>query len=514
MPQVHRVVPDLYEAITRPIQMAVIKQIIAATSMPEDTFIEFSGQRDGVPTYRSVMGQNEKGMDPAKFSFFGKVQVTAEDTVEENNVLNRSYNYNDNKTIFLDEENKIAVCPIYVLHDCCLTFKYRTRDKGDATRWREDMRRRMKEKFVDESFVASYEYGFDNVLVRFLDIFHQMKEKVDPDNETFPQWLYRCFKQKPTILTDRAGKSAMVAMKETQYNILGHFDFTTVPPDEAVNEGAAYEISFDYKFQYDAPSMLALHYPLVIHNQLVPKNYRPDRIVYDPFAFGNGQGSQSTTRYHEILSKQCGQYRYNVRGGVVYPFFDDFWPELEIEHQSPFAQFLTAVNIEDKRAILDLKALGKYTLDPELLDYIKSCGNMVFKRNQRAFTITLYQDSIPVDHNCLELTEDLKIRSTFDLNLRKIYHVRITVATQFFVLPKAAQLELRRRPSFVFKLLDMLDPNIRAQGNLPEVLAGKLISESEWIRVIRLLKQTYWYYCKDGQRIWPLVLTSFIGVNK
>lgn len=512
MPQVHRVVPDLYEAITRPIQLAVIKQIIAATSMPEDTFIEFAGQRDGIPTYRDVMGKNS--MDPAKFSYFGKVQVTAEDTVDENNVLNRSYNYNDNKTVFLDEENKIAICPVYALHDCRLTFKYRTRDKGDATRWREDMRRRMKLKFTDESFLASYEYGFDNVLIRFLDVFYQMKERVSPDNETFPQWLHRCFKQKPTILTDRAGDSAMVAMKETQYNILGNFDFTTVPPDEAVNEGACYEISFDYKFQYDAPSMLVLHYPLVIHNQLVPKNYRPDHIVYDPFAFGNGQGSLSTSRYYNILSKQCGQYRRDGRGGIIYPYFDDFWPDVEIEHQAPFAQFLISIDQNDLRAILDLTNLGKYKFDPELLDYIKSSGNMVFKRNQRAFTITLYQDGIPIDHNCLELTEDLKIRSTFDLNLRKIYHVRITVATQLFVLPKEAQIALRRNPSFTFKLIDLLDPSIRANGKLPTVLAGKLISESEWIKVIRLLKETYWYYCKDGQKIWPLVLTSFVGVTK
>ena len=58
MPQFAYELPDVDVMITRPITLAVIRSIIGVTGMPEDTFIEYSGDELGIPTWLQRLTNN------------------------------------------------------------------------------------------------------------------------------------------------------------------------------------------------------------------------------------------------------------------------------------------------------------------------------------------------------------------------------------------------------------------------------------------------------------------------
>ncbi|CAM8750684.1 hypothetical protein MOC16_gp010 [Klebsiella phage vB_KpM_FBKp24] len=488
MPRFTYELPDVDVMITRPITMAVIRSIIGVTGMPDDTFIEYAGDEHGIPTWRTTLNQQE--FDPtstAKFGFYGKVKVGYSEEPEPENILTTAFYYPDNNIVWADPTINTYLSTIREPVKARLTFTYRTKDKNEAKNWQSRMRKIMRNQFIDQSFYADFNYVLPYTLFDFFDLFYKMREKVAGYGDTFADWFNKGLMADGSVLVTQGGEKPQFVFRETQLDILGNFEFDTPPIEEKLDDGTAYEIEFSYRFGFDRPIAFMVSHPLVIHNQIVPKTHRSQTSWYDADPL-TGRGSISSTRYRKLFQDQ---YFYkNLNRGNIVPSFDDWMPTQVAADTANLTQFLIQVDTTNPRKVLTLTNLPKMAFDPLLIEYMKETRDYLPRRSGSWVHIAVYENNRPLDPRTIRVDEDLTIWSDADLDVRCLYHVRVSLFTQLMVLqPFAAEL-LRSRPDYFKMVLDGLDPKYGEKHQYPTAKPGRKISKLDYVDAARNLEVT------------------------
>lgn len=505
MPMLDYEIPDVYVSVTRPTNVNIIRSIINSTGIPEDTFIEYAGMNDNVPTYRSLLNNNRE-VDTAKFGAYGKVQVTAEDTVIEDRLMSTPFTYNENKVIWRDRQRGIALQPYYEQTEVRLNFRYRAVDQNDAMDWQTRMKRRIMEKWFDASYQTSYNFVVPKLILAFYQQFYKMKEAVAGEGDTFEAWMNKYAIQPNTTLTMLNGQEPEWAFEEIQLDVLGNFDFTAPPKEEKNAENTTWQVEFAYTFRYDRPLGFMLTYPLVLHNQLMPKKFRPDNVIYDPYAY-YGLGLKARSRYDRLLSS-LGLPRTPQRAGSIIPWFDDFWPDAEVGSTTNLAQFLVQVDAANPTRVLDLKTIPGYYFHPDLVAYMTRVHDKLTQRSGAAVNVSLYTNDSLWDSRALYVDEDLVVHTRSPMKLTNVHHVRVSLFNQLFMLQPDAEDTLRSNPEWAYLIFDGLAPEMRPQGLLPKSLKGLYIGKPEWDKAVRYLKQTDPHFKLNKRLMRPTVMST------
>lgn len=513
MPQICLPVPDLYQMVTRPVITAIIKQIIKATGIPESTFIEYQGEHEGIPQWRSWIQPEAKDQDQSRFGFYHKVQIDTQEEPLEDTILSTAYHYLDNKIVWEDEALGIQLRPYYEHVEFTINFTYRTLDKGAATRWRNDMRKRFKIKFVDESFTAKYNPVVSRTVIKFLYKFWQMREANAPYGETWDDYFRKNAQQAMTILGMQNGANPEIALQETQLDILGNFEFTNPPKDERVQDGSNYSVGFSYKFRFDRINGFMLRYPLVIHNQPIPKSFIPENQLYNPYAVEGVNSSMSMSRYQTIL-RQGGFGPQPPFAGEIVPYFDDWYPSRVPRALTPGVQLLIRVDEDDPTKIIDLKNIDGFTIDPELQAFMERHHRKLTLYAGCPIHVCYFNGDVGHDHQDTYVTKDLVVRTTKPMSVRDTHHLVLYFFNDFMSISKPIHEDLRRHPTLLYKFLDMLSPQFKRNDSYPPIVGGKLVREPEYYDCLRSVKTSFVGFQKRPLRPWLTVLEAGMIMKK
>lgn len=512
MPQFTYPIPDVREMITRPTELAVIRQIAAITGTKEDTFIEFGGMNEGIPTWKSLLGQ--ENAPTGRFASFDKIQVTAEERIDEDYYLSTAYLYpSDAKTIWYDGDIGISLRPIYEKVKTTLSFRYRTVDLSTARNWITGMKRRILMNWLDQSLQSKYKVAIGPTVTEFLHEFHRMSQNVAPDGSSFEDWLDKRFLQKHTTLTTLDGRFPQVVLEETQLDVVGWFTFGELPKPQRAQQESAYEIEFTYEFQYERPTEMALKYPLMIHNQLVNKKYRPDYVVYDPVNL-HGYATRSVSAYTQLL-RNIGQFDRFARAGRILPYYDDWWPLPEhiVPSTTNVVQQLIGVDPNDPTLIIDFRNPGTFTLSDTMLAYMTRTRADLIKRTRSAVNIALYENDSLYEPSELYVDDSLCLRSRNPLDVKKLYHMRLTLFNDLFYLTKEAELIIRENPDYVTMILVGLDGRMATNGFLPKPNSGGFITRADWTRAVEWLRTTSDNFKTDYRQVGHTLLNFLVTVK-
>jgi len=510
MPQFSYPIPDIYQMITRPVIVSVIKQIMEGTGISKDAFIEYKGEHNQVPTWRSFISKENIQDQGAKMVFIEKVQVDVEENPLEEFILSTPYHYPDNKKVWEDPTLGITLSPFYERAEYTVNFTYRTPDKGTATQWRSNMMRRMKIKFSDMSMIARYQIIIPQLIIHFLNQFYKMRENIAGYGDTWNDYFLKNRLQHMVKLVDQAGNNPEIAFDETQLDILGNFQFTDAPKEERQEDGSCYTISFSYKFRFDHPRGFVLKYPLVIHNQLVPRDFRPPTPHrYDPHAI-LGNSSQSMSRY-DVIIQQVGGKKEGLIGGHLVPWFDDWSPDKGYHNTSPLLQLLCKIDADDPTALIDLRALQGSGLkfSDTLRDYMAANHRDLQKHAACGIHYAVYVNNDMLDSREYYVTKDLVVRTRNTMDMRNVYHVVIFIMNDLLSLTPDAKRTLQWNPAMFKELVSSLEPSIDVDSI--EVLAGKYIGDFEYQRVAGLINTSSKWYNRKHFLMRPTALSSLVS---
>ena len=484
MPRVALETPQTYDSITRPVALGVVRQIFSILSLPQSLNIVFPGAAEQMPMTGSML--NDTG-DPTSFRYGGQMHVEVTENPVEDRVLATAVYQRENLPVFVEPKLGVKIHPIYSGTEMVLTCQYRAPNRVLAKRFRDDALIRTAMGRKENLHELTYHYSLPYEYLHLLKSIYDMREEVAGYGESFDKWMVDHITQRATNITTMAGTQAQLVIAEHQVCPQGYFDFSALPePESKDKEGGTFVLNFEYRMVYDKVVGSTAQWPLVVHNQLVDEQWRSEP---------NASGSQidparrkrapSLSRHSfDHFTNRGKSYECRKRlGDIRIPHYDDWEPATVHPTTSPVVSIMLMVDVNDPTAILNLKELGDYTIDPDILAYLVDEAPYLGAYGQSAIYLSLYKGDVPLDDGALAINSNLTVTSTLDLDPRERYHLRIAIMTDFLALPNAAAERLRTHGKACIAILSTLQWQLFAGAWMPKLIGGTLFPRIDFLKI-------------------------------
>jgi hypothetical protein len=475
MPNITVPINDLMNTVERQIVYDVLRQFMELTGIPEKTLIRFFGEDAGAPQWNTGMGPKSEVKNI--WPHLDHLYVEVEEDFDPDRVLSTAVAQEENPYIFTDQNLKVVLKPVYSPTNIVIRVTYRGVDKNEASRWRNSVRVRISQGGQINMHRITYNYELPPALEGLLMHIFDLRSNVASYNDTIDHWWAMSATPKFTVKSTQAGTHPTIAVAETQSRIQGIIDFDGNIPEKQVKSAEAdmWEVSFSYKFSYDKPIAVNARYPMLVHQQLIG----------DVFRQYNDYKAQDDILRQLSLSMN---YLQNFQGdiqlakrlanrGMTLPIEDDWMPLPATIPSCTVRVFTALCNISeaDKRFLLDIRQLGDYSLIKPVLDFM--AAGEYSRMNQHAasiFQVTVYEGTSVLHTTDIEVTSDLKVMATRDLDLRKVYHVRLGMHAVMVGLQQAATGRIRNFPGINRILANALNGALTEYGNSPDLRKNAL----------------------------------------
>lgn len=499
MPRLIVETPSPYENITIPVANSILDDIIHYTGLPKDTKIAIKSDSNKLPNKGSTVNSDNE------LDFNGEEQLMATISEEFNpdTLLGTTVNRKEYTPVFHDEDLGVIIKPEYVEQRMTLTVEYTAKSKGEADRWISEFRRRVGQGLKENVHDVEYVYLLTGVHIKALTEIHTLRENQAGYGEELNTYVTKHFADHMTVLQNSNGSQARVGFREKQYGVLGWFDFETVPTKEVGEDNTHYKCGFTYTVIYEKVNTLIMEFPLVIHNQLLSPeyvNYEANfNIPLEDYLEGK------TKMYYDDVFRG-GWVKPEIIGGYSIPAFDDWIPTIVTRSTTTIARVMLQVDPGNPRDCLNLLDLGDISFADYLIPYVKENYQLLNRKYGCIVYVELYRNDTPLTESNIEIDEDLNVITTFDMDLRQRYHIRISMVSDWTLLTEKALEELMDRGDMTLKLLTVMEPKLLEPGRLPNLFGTRMKKKDFW-NSIRYIKTTNSQY-KNGIEINRLTVAS------
>ncbi len=491
MPNISLPLEDLQDSVERPVVFSVVREILEITQLSDKTPISFYDDEGKAAQLGTLITQDPSKAN--KWPFDERVRIEVEEDFDPNSLYTIHTKQPEHMPVFKDDKIGTAIKPIYIPTKVVINFNYRARDRNQAMKWRNDIRTRTS-MFRDINLhELSYHTHLQEEFIIILKEIHRLRENVAGYSEDFDTYFARHLSDKASIKTNMGGKSVLWGVDETQIRVQGLFDFDGVPEKgEKEGDNDAWSIRFSYNFEYQKPVMFNMTYPIVIHNQVLSKNYRPVESVYK--LEDQKRSFSMSNRAYNAFESDTRVLTYRGNDGISIPDFDEFSPSMILPTTVNVMTCLVVIDTGggNPRKLLNLAELGEVGLNPIVLNHMRELEYPFMGKDYHSiFSLSLYRHSGLVESGSLMVDENLDVYSTFDLDLRKTYRVRLGLVTNLTYLKKQAIDRVRLRAGLGDIIIDCIDSCIGKYGNHPD------IGKTEMSEVDRKLLQASKYPLYD-----------------
>lgn len=475
MPSINLPITDLMSTVERPVIFSVIRQLMALTGIAESTLIRFFGEDAKAAQWNSTIG--EKSPLQNLWPHRDAITIEVEEDFDPNHIFNMAVKEPENPYLFVDRNLNVMVHPIYSPTQVVVRVVYHGVDKNEALRWRNDVRTRAAQGREINLHRLQYSYTLPQPFQRLLENIFDLRSAVGSDNLSLEQWWYQCASPKFTRVVTQGGTHPQIVVAETQGMVQGLFDFEGVPEKQSKSDEAdMWELSFSYRFKYDKPISMNAKYPLLVHQQPIDAVFRQSNVsMYDKLL----RELSLSGRYFAGFQGDLQMAKYLANKGVTLPLEDD-WVPLQGTVPTSTVKALTAmvtISADDKRTLLDLKDLGDYQIVQKVLDFMAQSEYPYMTGHAASiFQVTVYEGYNVLPVADVEVTSDLVLRATRDLDLTKLYHVRLGLVAQMVALQSTALARLRAYADrdLIPLLIQALNGSLSAVGKAPDLRKSSL----------------------------------------
>jgi hypothetical protein len=456
----------------RPVVFDIARQIMKATGIGESVRIQFNGGEE-VSMQRGTSITPPADGELNSFPYTDKVTIEVDETYQEDRILSTAVHRPEQLFVFRDDRVNTSIKPGYSTTEVTLNFKYRARDPQAAKRWRDGMKNKVSMNLSERLHQVTYHWLIPPEYIRILEEIHALRETKAPYGQTFDQWFKENASQRVSELTNLNGSAKSWGVSETQMRIVGFFDFNGQPEQGSKeDEGDTWTISVGYKFQFDKPIIAIMSYPIMIHNSLLSKAFRPSETV--DIQQNHKRSYAMSAAEFKGFEKGHEFVGMTSQSGVAIPAFDDFIPGSVVDDSVRIFTALVAIDETNPTALLKLDALGGggagWFIDADIVNYMKSESQYLTTPGMNPFIVSLYHNELLLGRDNVTVDPDLSVRATGDLSMRACYHVRLGLLRDLSRLPRAVLDRLREHGPALVKILDGIDPSLGKRGLLPDFL--------------------------------------------
>lgn len=483
MPKIVFTNPGVKDSVTRPVVLDIVRQVLEWTGLPKETPIQFPGELERVYQPGSTISTE---VEFNRFEPNRRWNISVEEEHQMDRVLSTAVLYDDNPHTFWDGDTQVYMRPVYAPTDVTITIANVSKDKNEAIRWRDDIAARVSMGRDVKVHNANYSYLIPEEFFPIFKEIHRLRENVAGYGESFETYFHRYLSKKARILTDLIGKNQAWGVGETQARIIGYFDFDAAPEQGDRGEAAEWRISFTYRFKYDKPVASLLKYPLMVHNQLISKDFRPTRLPerIEDYQLNYSMSSRALATFESYRPSEN-----NGIPGIAIPEFDEFLPAAGSVAPDTLRVLtaLTSVDLTNPRDLLSLYELGEVSLDPQILSYMRGEAPYLTQLGRSFMHVNVYKDTTLMARQHYEVSDTLMVRLKVDPDLRATYHVRVSLYERPILLPSDAKERLRNHCGAAQLMMLALRPTLRDEGLLRQCMAGNYMPRNDLNAALELI---------------------------
>lgn len=516
MPKLVFDIQETEQSITRPVIKAVMKNLSIATGIPEDTPIHFL--RTAIQGIQAGSSLDDQG-DRAKLPFNNKFFITVTETYPEDFALASTIRRPDEIVIFADNAIDLRVAPSYQNVEIGLNISFRTHDRNTADLWMADMKRRAAMGKTEDLHEVSYHYPIPIEIMVFLDTIYQMREAVDGYGDTFADWLKEHFTEKMTVISNQAGNHPTFVIRENQIRVLGWYEFLHTPPEfDRENDAGSWKATFSYKFRFDRCEQMVLDHPYMVHNQLIPRRLRDDRLPYD-LLDRIIDPSLSKAAFLNIVNQTSFPAAWRSEVGLRIPYYDDWYPKYQLPDTQSLMRIMLATDPDNPTHVINLENLTNWEWKPEALAYMKDTPMAMTALGESVFNLTIHRRWALLDTKLITINGDLDVLYATDnveeqFKLREWYHLHVSLMTNLMFLTEAAKKRLGIHGLFTINLLKILDPTLEGRGLLPSLNDDGSINFGTMINCFQEITEKHINDTNSSWVQWRLVGTFFVRAQR
>ena len=463
-------IPEVHRSVTRPITMDIIREVLDITGFNSDDFrtkmVGFS-EAEQVPGTSLKQGETER---PNRLNTDEKLTMEiSEEDVGDNTTPIR---YPDNIPVFHDPALKISMKPVMSLAKATVAVVINVPSRVRATNWLYEVKRRVYQNQMTNYHTVDYHYPIPKPYTYYLLQMHEMRERVEGLGESFGEWMKRCFVNRWTVISNLEGNEKLLAIQERQTNIYGwfNFDFEPQKPEKNADNPSGWEIRFEYTFHYQRPDMMVFAYPLMIHNQVLPIEMIDTSTKDNITSYNTYQGL--TADAYDVVARQGNPYGFNDFVGLKEPIYDDWFIASDPPYYAQLIRSMLSVDPNDKRWALSFDDISdNFALKPYMLNYMSKVNNKMLHLNHAIFFVRLYRWDSMLNYPDIEIGTDLRLTTSFDMDLKDMWHAVMYVNINPLVLLPGAWDDLLDHPEVLEDWLhviggkDLVDKILNPDGS-------------------------------------------------
>ena len=460
---------DVLQTVSRPVVIDVMRELRTVMRISNDTEIRYYGDDGGAFQAGSSISLSKETATENRWPHVDNLTIEVSETSDPDQVHLQNAMRADAQPIFADNELGVYLWPAYSAKRVEIKIEYKAQDRNMAERWANEMRLRFVQGRDLLLHTVTYSYFVPSQLLRALQEIHTLRENVAPYGETFEHWIRTHFTERTTLTTNFAGKQKELTIAEQQAGVQGFFE-SAMEPDKPNkdNESGRWISTISYVFTYQQPVAVSMQYPLVVHQQIVPKEFRPSTPL-NSFQEAFKQHSRANG---SLVPFQARNQALMVSGnaGLIIPSFDNFVPRSVPMSTIRAAMCLSSISVSDRRNLLDLNKLASFRFHSDILEFLREVEwQYLAVPYASIIQLHLYRGVRIQEQVSMAVTDGLLVNLVADGDLRSTYRVRIGLVVDFDLLPQAAMDRLKRYPKAAIRLIKAINAAIRSLANHPDI---------------------------------------------
>lgn len=455
MPTITVTLPDITQSVYRPVMVDVAYQVKEWTKI--NNLPVYFPNDEGLLTTAGT-GLDNKTDRLTRSHAERRLEITASEIYAEDQQVTDITGKAANTRVFEDRPLNIWMAPGYTSSEVTMTFAFKTNSKEEARRWRDDITARYLQGRYSLQHQITYCYNLPNQAWELIDQLYSKREAVAGYGQSLEEWLSKCMTNRVALISNEAGTRKTLAVSERQDRIQGFFSFTNEPEKiERDADSGLYIANFNYKFVYQRPATLDMHYPVIVHQQLLDKPFiefvnrgirHDDRVVHR---------SQYLWGLKPFESMELMAYLKPKNPFIRIPYVDDFSYRYGFPGTAPYLTILTQQSGEDDTLLANLKHLGDIVMDPDVLDFLKTEYKYITAPGKSIFHFDTFKGDTLLNFPSVRLDENMNLICSTKIDMRKPYRIRCALFTDLSFIDRSALDRLMNHPKAFTKVFGAIN---------------------------------------------------------
>ena len=432
---------DIYKSVLTPIYHDIARDISSDIKLPKETkVILYSGNETNTTDSKTNTSGITSDNLPTATSL-KRLEVKVEEDYSEDTLTNTTVNQVNGYPIFLDADIGFSVYPIRVKSDIQISFTYVTPSRSEINRIRDDLRLRLSQTRNIRLHDLEYDIHIPRVVEDFISDIYDLKSRLFPME--LDEYFLSHVKAAVRPITDMSNTSnSILAVKERQVRVMGTYDFNSLP-DKVEVDNDMFKLTFSYKVSVDIPRAMAVRYPIMVCNRLIPQKYIEYiislRTALDEEYKRNLSYDLSMHGLSELEAHRELEKKMDIKLPINIPYFDEFGTRTGVNGYGIVISILTDVNEGNLKGLFNLNELDDYMMHSGLLKFISETEKSFITTAGRSFFyMGLHQEEAFFDASVLEIDSELNVSCKRELSLVKPVRVTFSICFDPKVIDPAA----------------------------------------------------------------------------